>query len=213
MSQLGGQGHPVSQINAARVGKTAAFWHDMLPPLAAGAKYQPFGFLPTTTDLMQAIYQLYTTTDTYPGNEVVGLGNVDLYGSLDDTAGNYYTFGSPLPQPFAQYPAGAGDMLNGELTSMYAWSSVGTSNYNALQTSLRKQLAAGVEFEFNYTYSKSIDSTSAAAHVGYNGGINGSKLIKPFAPNPKRTVTALATRHPRSATGHVETTSGKRREV
>src|SRR5712692_7336664 len=65
MSQLGRQGLDPTQINDAVVGPTARFWHDMLPPLASGAQYQPFGFLTPTSDLMQAIYSLYTTTDTY----------------------------------------------------------------------------------------------------------------------------------------------------
>src|SRR5258707_15365906 len=58
MSQLGRQGIPVNQINDAMVGKTAVFWHDMLPALAPGAQYQTFAYLPnplTTPDLMQAV--------------------------------------------------------------------------------------------------------------------------------------------------------------
>ncbi|HKD92958.1 MAG TPA: carboxypeptidase-like regulatory domain-containing protein [Terriglobales bacterium] len=210
MSQLGRQGIPVSQISDATVGATAAFWHDMLPPLPNGAQYQTFAYLPspfTTPDLMQAIYNLYTTTDTYPGNEVVGLGNIDLYYALSDTLGNYYDFGNSQASP---NPA-VGDMLNGQFTSMYGWSSVGTSNYNALQTSLRRQLAGGVEFEFNYTYSKSIDITSAAARVGYNGGINGSQLVNAFAPNQNRAVSDFDTTHQLNTNWLVELPFGKGR--
>jgi hypothetical protein len=205
ISQLGRQGVPVSQINDAAVGKTAAFWHDMLPPLVSGAQYQPFGFLPATTDLMQAIYALYTTTDTYPGNEVVGLGNIDLYYSLSDTLGNYYDFGNSQASPA---PA-VGDMLNGQFTSMYGWSSVGSSNYHALQTSLRKQFGGGVEFEFNYTYSKSIDITSTAARVGYNQGLNGSQLVNAFAPNQNRAVSDFDTTHQVNANWRVDLPFGK----
>ncbi len=205
ISQLGRQGIPVSQINDAMVGKTAAFWHDMLPALAPGAQYQPFGFLPTTTDLMQAIYQLYTTTDTYPGNEVVGLGNIDLYYSLSDTLGNFYDFGNSQP---STNPA-VGDMLNGQFTSMFGWSSVGSSNYNALQTSLRKQFAGGVEFDLNYTYSKSIDITSAAARVGYNQGINGSQVVNAFSLRQLRAVSDFDTTHQINANWRVDLPFGK----
>ncbi|HEY1424250.1 MAG TPA: carboxypeptidase-like regulatory domain-containing protein [Candidatus Acidoferrum sp.] len=211
ISQLGRQGVPVSQINDAKVGPTAAFWHDVLPALVPGAQYQPFGTIttPNPTDLMQAIYTLYTTTDTYPGNEVVGLGNVDLYGYLDDTVGNYYAFGSSQPQPFAQYPNATGDMLNGQLTSMFGWSSVGSSNYNALQASLRKQFGGGVEFDFNYTYSKSIDITSAAARVGYNGGINGSQIVNAFSPNQLRAVSDFDATHQVNANWRFDLPFGK----
>ena len=191
ISQLGRQGVPISSINDSMVGPTAAYWHDMLPALASGAQYQPFGFLPPTADLMQAIYALYTTTDTYPGNEVVGLGNIDLYYALSDTLGNYYNFGNPAPTPNPL----VGDMLNGQFTSMYAWSSVGRSNYNALQVALRKQFSAGVQFDFNYTFSKSIDITSAAARVGYNQGLNGSQLVNAFSLNQNRGVSDFDATH------------------
>jgi len=205
ISQLGRQGVPVGQINDAMVGPTAAFWHDMLPPLASGAQYHPFGSLPPTTDLMQAIYSLYTTTDTYPGNEVVGLGNVDLYYALSDTLGNYYDFNNATANPSPV----VGSMLNGQFTSMYGWSSVGTSNYNALQTSLRKQFGAGVEFDLNYTYAKSIDITSAAARVGYNQGLNGSQLVNAFAPNQNRAVSDFDTTHQVNANWRVDLPFGK----
>jgi len=196
MSELGRQGVPISSLNDALVGPTAAFWHDMLPPLAAGAQYSVFyGSAPPTTDLMQAIYTLYTTVDTYPGNEVVGLGNIDLYYALSDTLGNYYDFGNPLPTPNPL----VGDMLNGQFSSMYAWSSIGKSNYNGLQIVLRKQSSTGLQFDVNYTYSKSIDITSAAARVGYNQGLNGSQLVNAFSPNQNRAVSDYDTKHQISA--------------
>ena len=209
ISQLGRQGVPISQIDDAKVGPTAAFWHDMLPPLATGAQYQAFGFLPPTSDLMQAIYALYTTTDTYPGNEVVGLGNIDLYYGLSDTAGNYYDFGNSQPLPFNSVVVG--DVLNNQFTSMYAWSSIGKSNYNALQASLQKQFSSGVQFDLNYTYSKSIDITSAAARVGYNQGINGSQLVNAFSPNQNRAVSDFDTTHQINANWIAELPFGKGR--
>jgi hypothetical protein len=208
ISQLGRQGLPIGSINDTVVGPTAAYWHNMLPPLAPGALYQPFGFLPTTSDLMQAIYALYTTTDTYPGNEVVGLGNIDLYYSLSDTKGNYYNFGNPAPTPDPL----VGDMLNGQFTSMYAWSSVGKSNYNALQISLRKQFSSGVQFDFNYTFSKSTDITSTAARVGYNQGLNGSQLVNAFSPNQNRAVSDFDTTHQINANWIAELPFGKGRK-
>ena len=209
ISQLGRQGLPISSINDATVGQTAAFWHNMLPPLASGAQYQPFGFLPATTDLMQAVYALYTTTDTYPGNEVVGLGNIDLYYGLSDTLGNYYNFGNSQPLPASSVLVG--DMLNGQFTSMYGWSSIGKSNYNALQASLRKQFSSGVQFDLNYTYSKSIDITSTAARVGYNQGLNGSQLVNAFSPNQNRGVSDFDTTHQINVNWIAELPFGKNR--
>src|SRR5258708_35793372 len=104
-------------------------------------------------------------------------------------------------------------MLNGQFTSMYGWSSVGTSNYNALQTSLRKQFSHGVEFEFNYTYSKSIDITSAAARVGYNQGLNGSQLVNAFSPNQNRGVSDFDTTPQVNANWRVDLPFGKRQPL
>jgi hypothetical protein len=84
---------------------------------------------------------------------------------------------------------------------MYAWSSIGTSNYHALQASLRKQLSHGVQFDFNYTFSKSLDITSAASRVGFavygytNIGLVGSRLVNAFKPNLAHAVSDFDLTH------------------
>ena len=204
LSQLGRQGVGFNQISDATVGPTAAFWHDMLPPLAQGALYQTAGF-GTTPNLMQAVYALYNGTSTYPGNEVVGLGNIDLYSALFDTLGHTYFFNSNLSGVLPQ----SGDVLNNQFTSMYAWSSIGDSNYNALQASLRKQFSGGLQFDFNYTFSKSIDITSAATRVNYNGGILGSQIVNAFSPNQARAVSDFDATHQINADWIAELPFGK----
>lgn len=78
---------------------------------------------------------------------------------------------------------------------MYGWSSIGSSNYHALQASLRKQLSHGIQFDLNYTFSKSTDITSAASRVGFsvygyqNIGLVGSRLANAFSPNLARAVS------------------------
>jgi hypothetical protein len=78
---------------------------------------------------------------------------------------------------------------------MYGWSSVGSSHYHALQVSLRKQFSHGVQFDFNYTFSKSIDITSAASRVGFsvygyqNIGLVGTRLANAYSPNLARAVS------------------------
>jgi hypothetical protein len=190
ISQLERQGVPASQITDALVGPTAAFWHDMIMPLKPGVNgYQIYGYGPTQS-LMQAVYEAYSVA-SYPGNEVVGLGNIDLYGLLTDVAGN--------PHYFCATPACAqgfsGDALNNQLTSSYTWSSIGNSNYNALQVNLRKNFSQGVQFDFNYTFSKSLDITSAGTRVGFNGGAPGTSLANAFAPNDARSVSDFDTTH------------------
>ncbi|HXX28325.1 MAG TPA: hypothetical protein VEI99_07655, partial [Terriglobales bacterium] len=57
-----------------------------------------------------------------------------------------------------------------QFSSMFAWRTTGTSNYNAFQASLRRHVG-GLEFDFNYTFSKSLDENSNAERVNeYENG-------------------------------------------
>jgi hypothetical protein len=196
LSKLARANTPVSQVTSSSpgIGNTAAFWQHLIMPqgsnqagLVSGQSYVlPSGG--TTTDVVQAVYALYTSSDTYAGDEVVGLANVDIYYALFDTASNYYFFNGKV-----------GEALNNQMTSMYAWSSVGKSNYNGLQVTLTKRTSHGVQFDLNYTYSKSIDITSGAARLGFspsdNIGAPGSRLVNAFDPRGNRGVSDFDTTH------------------
>jgi len=211
-----------TQINDSTIGPTAAYWHDMLPPLQAGAtQYQSFGNFAGITpnpansgnaSLIQAVYDLYYDPFlSYVGNEVVGIGDIDLYGGVNDDLGNYYYF---CPKPGCTTLAGQpGDYLNNQDTSMFAWSSVGRSNYNALQVNLRKQFSNGAQFDLNYTYSKSIDITSSAARLSWSSSVNvgapGTRLANAFDPNSRRGVSDFDTTHQINANWIVELPFGR----
>jgi hypothetical protein len=132
------------------------------------------------------------------GDEIVGLADIDAYGGLGD---NTTPCGSTSAVPyFFNGPPGllgngSGKYLSNQAFSMYGWSSIGTSDYHALQASLRKQFSHGVQFDFNYTFSKSIDITSAASRVGFsvygyqNIGLVGTRLANAFSPNLARAVS------------------------
>ena len=203
-----------NSINDAAIGPTAAYWHDMLPPLQNGAtSYASYGnfaginMLPGSAGLIQAIYDLYYDPFlSYAGNEVVGIGNVDLYGGVGDNLGQFYsTCGRPgcsgpgsgtFDSPFG---GGFGNYLNNQATSMFAWSSIGKSNYNALQATVRKQFSSGAEFDLNYTYSKSIDITSSATRLSWSSSTNvgspGTRLANAFTPRSRRGVSDFDTTH------------------
>ena len=71
------------------------------------------------------------------GNETAGLYTLDIlcaYGCSQQ--GRYW------PTQFA---------------SLYTWASIGYANYNAGQVTLRHAMSHGVQMEFSYTYSKSMD--------------------------------------------------------
>ena len=200
--------------------KEAQYWHDMLPPLQPGAtaytSYSGFVAAPGNAGLIQAIYDLYYDPSlSYLGNEVVGIGNIDLYGGLGDDQGNVY---SPCPKPLCT-AAGfkAGNYLSNQSTSMFAWSSIGKSSYNALQATLRKQFSQGVQFDLNYTYSRSIDITSAATRLSWSSSVNvgapGSRLANAFAPNSRRGVSDFDTTHQINANWKAELPFGKGRRI
>src|SRR6202011_4878258 len=128
-----------------------------------------------------------------------GLWDIDLAGGLGDNGGSgkpYFFNGPP-----GLLGNGSGQFLNHQAISMYGWSSVGSSSYHALQVNLKKQVSHGLQFDMNYTWSKSIDITSAASRVGFsvygyqNIGLVGSRLANAFSPNLARAVSDFDSAH------------------
>jgi hypothetical protein len=194
-----------TQVTDAMVGKTAAFWHNMIPALPNNSLsyqsiYTQFVAPPGPSGLIQAVYDLYYDPFlSYLGNEVVGLGYTDIYYGLADTTGTSYGFKGPGCVPSAGLNFCPGTSLNNQATSMFAWSSIGQSDYNALQVSFRKQFSQGLQFDFNYTFSKSLDITSNATRLGYSSSTNvgapGSRLANGWSPNSRRAVSDFDTPH------------------
>jgi hypothetical protein len=213
------QGLAATQVSPAAfdamLGPTAAYWKNLLkasgsataPP--AGTVYLMPVFDPVThspktptTDIAQAAYALYVSSGAYVGDEVVGLGNIDLYGYLQDSAANSYFFNG-----------NTGEMLGQQFTTSYGWSSIGSSDYNGFQATLKKDIRGGVQFDLNYTYSKSIDITSTASRLGFSGtdniGAPGTRLVNAFAPNQFRAVSDFDTTHQINANWLAELPFGK----
>ncbi len=195
------QGFPtmaqIGSVTAAGLGKTAQYWIDMVQPLRPGASYYTdtfgTGLVPTPNpadSLIQEVFNMYYNPGlSVIGDEIVGLADIDSYGGIGDNigSGSYYFNGPPGLQG-----NNSGQFLNNQAFSAYGWSSIGSSTYHALQANLRKQLSHGVQFDLNYTYSKSLDITSAASRVGFavygytNIGLVGSRLVNAFSPRLAR---------------------------
>jgi hypothetical protein len=206
----------ISNLKASDLGPTAQYWIDMLPKLPAGATHytDTFGtkIVPSnnpTDSLIQEVFNLYYNPGlSVIGDEIVGIADVDVYEGLGDDQGHYYTFcakpgctasgAGTLASPFG---GGIGDYLNNQAFSTYGWSSMGNSSYHALQLNMRKQISHGFQFDFNYTWSKSIDITSAASRVGFsvygyqNVGLVGTRIANAFSPNLARAVSDFDTTH------------------
>ncbi len=77
-----------------------------------------------------------------------------------------------------------------QTSSIYAQSTIGTSNYHALQISARQVLKYGLEYDINYTYSKSLDEGSDPERVQI-----GSPIINTFGQSQMYAVSDFDVRH------------------
>ena len=88
-----------------------------------------------------------------------------------------------------------------QYASMYAWSSIGNSSYNAGQITLRQKMNQGVQMELSYTLSKSIDMgsdserTMFSSSTGTNAGSSFGAILNAWSPRLNRAVSDFDTRH------------------
>jgi Carboxypeptidase regulatory-like domain len=84
-----------------------------------------------------------------------------------------------------------------QFPSLFAWQSIGRSNYNAGQFSIRHKVAHGLQWDFNYVFSKSIDMGSNAERVSaYEGEIGlASLMYNAFQPGQNRSVSDYDATH------------------
>jgi carboxypeptidase family protein len=207
------KGVPASQITPAMVGPTAQYWYDMTQPLLPGGAYsldtaitQTFctpSFTPT--DALQANYALFKC---YAKNETSAVQRIDQNGFPDPNNpgvvyhGNCGATGA-IPNCY----------LNSQYVSLLAWRSVGTASYHALQVNFRKRLSKGVQFDLNYTYSKSIDLESDAERVDLAGAGALGFIENAWRPQQSRGVSDFDTPHQINANWIVELPFGKGRWI
>jgi len=90
-------------------------------------------------------------------------------------------------------------MFNPQFSALAAWSSIGKGDYHAMQWTVRKSFSNGLQFDLNYTWSKSIDLGSAQESGAGTGNSNftGDQDFVQNAWNPSqmRGVSAYDTTH------------------
>ena len=96
-------------------------------------------------------------------------GNLIAKGDLSDTIAGLASIAGGIIEPNVGLPAQTA--ANGYIGN-YA-----NSNYNALFVSLRKRVSYGLQFDFNYTYSHSIDNMSAVTNGYVQYTFSGSGLV------------------------------------
>lgn len=100
---------------------------------------------------------------------------------------------------------GPNAIFNSQYSSLAAFRSRGNGNYHGAQFTVRKRFTSGVQFDFNYTYSKSIDLSSTRE----SGGSIAGQLINSWFPNLQRAVSDYDVQHLFSAFWVAELPFGK----
>jgi hypothetical protein len=135
----------------------------------------------TTTDgtesATQAIYTEEWAAYRYDYGETTSLADLDFY--------CYY--GCPNGTQFWQT----------QFSSLYAWSSIGTSSYNGLQVTLRHPSSHGLTTVLNYTFSKSLDMGSGAERSNEfsTDAFGGAGIQNSWNPKLNKGVSDFDTRH------------------
>jgi hypothetical protein len=207
LSEIGFTGASTSSVTASVVGATAAYWQNIVQPLQPGDQYSLACTGGFTTDVVQAMYDLFSCGGGPVfgfGDETTPLANLDYWGSdFSGTAGILGESGQYYTSIF-----GPNAFFNSQFHSLYSWRSVGSSNYHGMQVNVRKRMAHGVQFDFNYTYSKSIDLSSDAERVDAWSGLGG-QIINSWSPNQLRGVSDFDTTHQFNANWIVDLPFGK----
>jgi hypothetical protein len=142
------------------------------------------------------VYDLYSC---FPYNDTSSQADIDVYGNLTD---------ANLPGVTYTLNTGPYSFYNPQFSSLYAWSTIGNSSYNALQVMLRKRFNTGFQFDVNYTFSKSMDISSDAERIAPYKGLGG-QVINAFSPNQLRAVSDFDTPHQINADWIMELPFGK----
>ena len=90
---------------------------------------------------------------------------------------------------------GGNTMFNSQFAALVGFRSVGGGSYNGLHVQMRKAYSAGVQFDFNYTYSKCIDLSSNPESSGSGSGF----ILNPYDQNQNKAVCNYDATHVFSA--------------
>ncbi len=184
-------GTGIQNINPQTLGaKAYQYWQDIYPGAAGSASTQLLGTTaclgnaPANLTATQAMYDLFCNLK---GNETTALEIADVPGVITSSCFPSCATIHGKVTPYAFYSP--------QFSSLFAWRSDGNSSYNGGQFSLRRH-AGGLEFDLNYTYSKSIDLGSNAERISEFEGFGlGSQIINSWIPNQNRAVSDFDTTH------------------
>ncbi|HTW56990.1 MAG TPA: TonB-dependent receptor [Terriglobales bacterium] len=175
------------------------YWENMFPG-SIGGPVGVFGCAPGsssfagTATATQSIYDMWSC---FVGNETSALFYLDLPGLIN--SGCFPSCSKLGPYSY----------FDSQYSSLYGWRSIGNAAYNGLQLMLRHK-GHGLDFDLNYTYSKSIDVGSNAERINqFQGGGFASQVINSWAPAQLRGPSDFDTTHQFNANWVYELPFGK----
>jgi Carboxypeptidase regulatory-like domain len=176
-AKLANANTPPSQVQAIP-------YFENLFPAAAGVNGSycngPTTPNPTATQSMYEMFQCNWGASTLGASNFINVFDTNCLPSCLQLPG----------QPAGGVPF---QFYNPQFSALYAWSSIGTSAYNAGQFTLRSRPTHGLQFDFNYTLSKSLDEGSDAERVPRYGGL--SAIINTWDPKQLRGPSDYDARH------------------
>jgi hypothetical protein len=171
------------------------YWADITQPLYPGGSYaiganSPYGScaqggLNSTKNPTTLAFDLLCANAL---NESLSIEEMDVSGvpdALNPSESYYYHLGNYT---------GPNVFYSPQYTSLYGLRTVTNANYNAMEVTLQHKMTHGIQFDFNYTYSHSIDISSDAERVGAWGGLGG-QIINSWDPSAGRASSDFDLRH------------------
>ncbi len=128
-----------------------------------------------------------------------------IYNLYADQGGDYTTALLALDDcDFACSIFGPNPIFSSQFGSLAALRSVGSGHYHAMQWTLRKRFSNGIQFDLNYTYSKSIDLASIPENnqltsTGLPSQRNSTSIINAWFTNDMKAVSDYDAQHVFSA--------------
>lgn len=195
-------GVTTNQFNPSMVpANVQKYWADITQPLAAGGAYaMGLSSLNNNGTCVNAKLPNALSSTTNPTvlafdllcanalNESLSIYEMDTSGIADannPSQSYFYRLGNY---------AGPNVFYSPQYSSLYGLRTVTNANYNAMEVTLQHKMTHGVQFDFNYTYGKSIDIASDAERVGAWGGLGGA-VINSFDPSAGRAASDFDLRH------------------
>lgn len=164
------------EVNAGGSVAAIPYFEDLFPTLVG------VGGLSATANIANQIW--------FPEDEIVSLQALD-------TA--CFPACSQLPGQSAPTPY---NFFMPQFSSLWGFRTSGNSSYNALNVTIRRVVSSGLQFDVNYTYSKSIDVGSNAERINLfytptSTAVGGfaSQVINSWAPNQLRAVSDFDMTH------------------